>query len=71
MKTPKTHVLFIENIEWMAVVVTHNALQTTQNQMNCSRRVLTTVLFPEFDSKQGQPLSSPGLKWLCHLIKYS
>ena len=56
MKTPKTHVLFVENIEWMAVVATHNALQTTQNQMDCSRRVLTTVLFPEFDSKQGQPL---------------
>ena len=56
-KIPKSHVLFVENIERMTVVSPYNALQTTQNQMDRSGRVLTPVLFPELDNKQRQPLS--------------
>ena len=54
MKAPKTHVLFVENIERMPVGSPHhNTLQSAQNEINHSRRVLTAVLFPEFDSEQG------------------
>ena len=56
-KIPKTHVLFVENIERMTVVSPYNALQTTQYRIDRSGRVLTPVLFPELDNKQRQPLS--------------
>ena len=50
----KTYVFFVENIERTAVVMMHNMLQSTKQQVNWCWRILASVFLSHFDRKKWQ-----------------